>query len=242
MLRSYFSRICNDLPNPHLLGPIVERLDKFTVEKNIAIGPNALREARVRFRALSRSLIATIANSTETSGVGGNARTTAKWLVTDFVTLGSPLTHAPYLMCKGNSHDELADDFARRVDEREFPTCPPHGESRLLFSRNDKEVEFHHGAVFALTRWTNLYFPINQLFWGDAIGGPLARLFGPFIEDLPVVSKKNREGFFSHTRYWDVSQADGWKARCIVELERAVNLADKLEESETSAPQCNDPR
>jgi hypothetical protein len=228
MLRSYFSRVCNDLPDPRELGPVVEQLDKFVLDKTIEKDPVALQEARARFRGLSRSLVDAIANYPAIVDVGGNTRNTARWLVTDFVTLGSPLTHAQFLMCKGSSRDELAVDFARRVEEREFPTCPPHGEPRLLFSRSYNDVEFHHGAVFALTRWTNLFFPLNQLFWGDAIGGPLAWLFGPFIEDQSVtVNQAHRDTFFSHTSYWDVSQSDSWQAPCIVELEQAVNLTDK---------------
>ena len=45
--------------------------------------------------------------------------------VMDFVTVGSALTHALFLMCLGKTRDELKEDFARRVEEREFPTCPP---------------------------------------------------------------------------------------------------------------------
>ena len=36
----------------------------------------------------------------------------------------------------------------------------------------------HHGALFACTRWTNLYFP------GDFISGPLASVFGRGVQDL----------------------------------------------------------
>lgn len=41
------------------------------------------------------------------------------WLVTDFVTLGSPLAHAPFLMAR------KSEDFDRKRREREFPICPP---------------------------------------------------------------------------------------------------------------------
>jgi hypothetical protein len=43
----------------------------------------------------------------------------ARWLVTDFVTLGSPLAHARLLLARGEA------DFDRRVAERELPTAPP---------------------------------------------------------------------------------------------------------------------
>ena len=57
------------------------------------------------------------------------------WLVTDFVTLGSPLAHAYYLMCNGKTEYELKQDFNRRVREFEFPKCPPprlKGRRRIL--------------------------------------------------------------------------------------------------------------
>ncbi|MFX8270320.1 hypothetical protein ABTL25_19470, partial [Acinetobacter baumannii] len=90
-------------------------------------------------------------------------------------------SHAYFLMCEDKSnpksHDGLRADFARRVDEREFPTCPPKriDDDGLLtfFNPNKQQRQVHNGALFGLTRWTNIYFPIEQIFWGDAIGGPL---------------------------------------------------------------------
>jgi hypothetical protein len=225
MLRTYFSRTCNDLPNPRDLGDTVKELDKFPLGESLT--PAELQASRDRFRALSRSLVDSIARYPSVLDDGTRKRRVAKWLVTDFVTLGSPLTHAKYLMCNGDTRDELDADFARRVDEREFPTCPPQGEHRLVFPRDDDTVEFHHGAVFAFTRWTNIFFPLKQLFWGDAVGGPLGGLFGRFIEDVPV--EKGSDLLLGHTHYWDVSRSDGWRAPCIKDLESAVNLTDKIE-------------
>ena len=224
MLRTYFSRVCNDLPNPRSLGDAVTQLDEFPLNQSLA--PAELRASRDRFRALSRSLVDAIARYPSVLDDGKTQRHVAKWLVTDFVTLGSPLTHAKYLMCDGDSRDQLDADFDRRVKEREFPKCPPQGQHRLLFSRNEDTVEFHHGAVFALTRWTNIFFSLNQLFWGDAVGGPLTDLFGQFIEDVPV--PKGNQTLLAHTHYWDTSQANGWQAPCISDLDAAVNLADKI--------------
>lgn len=42
-----------------------------------------------------------------------------KWLVTDFVTLGSPLAHASVLVARNEQ------EFTRKKEEREFPVCPP---------------------------------------------------------------------------------------------------------------------
>ena len=41
------------------------------------------------------------------------------WLVTDLVTLGSPLAHAAILL----AHDDA--DLAEKQEQRELPTCPP---------------------------------------------------------------------------------------------------------------------
>lgn len=48
------------------------------------------------------------------------------WLVSDLVTVGSPLTHADFLLADG------WDDSMRQMSERRLPTCPP----RLEWDRN----------------------------------------------------------------------------------------------------------
>ncbi len=47
-----------------------------------------------------------------------------EWLVSDFVTAGSPLTHARWLL-----NLDAKTQFADLVRERSFPTCPPHTET-----------------------------------------------------------------------------------------------------------------
>ena len=42
-----------------------------------------------------------------------------RWLITDFVTLGSPLTHAEFLMASSSR------DLRKRQSEREYPRSPP---------------------------------------------------------------------------------------------------------------------
>jgi len=149
-------------------------------------------------------------------------------LVTDFVTLGNALTHAYFLMCLGKNQGDLERDFTRHVGERDFPTCPPKkldGDGLLSFyNGNTKRKEFHHGAMFGLTRWTNIYFPLSQIFWGDAIGGPVAPLFGSHIVDVPVSTRTGGgPDFFTHTAYWDIGRPEGRNAPHIIDL--YVNLA-----------------
>jgi hypothetical protein len=122
------------------------------------------------------------------------------WLITDLVTLGSPLSHADVLLADGLEKLELG------KDQREFPTCPPKGEDcrdrgllcRAYVDANNRAHEvriLHHGAPFAITRWTNLYFP------ADIIGGPVSHLFGPGIKDVNLGSCGARS-WRSHVHYW----------------------------------------
>lgn len=227
MLRSYYSRINQALPDRSLLGQHFEDVDRGVMEKSVA-------------REKGREIIGHMAQAVEDARqriAADNPRPGDKemraWLVTDFVTLGSPLTHALYLMCRGKTEDELHADFDRRTREREFPTCPPRmidGDLRLTFENpNDHVRRFHHGGQFALTRWTNLYFPVSQLLWGDAIGGEIGPVFGDppgsNVADLPVFTNSSKpQDFFAHVLYWDLKH--GSAAPHIVALKNAIDLAD----------------
>lgn len=148
---------------------------------------------------------------------------TNQWLVTDFVTMGSPLAHASVLMVRN------VEEFNRKKAEREFPTCPPFletvaGQERFSFKPDEVWVP-HHAAVFAVTRWTNLYFPCRFTLWGDVIGGPVAPAFGPGVRDVPVVTNIFG-GIFSHTAYWKTpaDQPPGTTPSHIAELRKAVRI------------------
>jgi hypothetical protein len=250
MLRAYFSRVSGDLPPVGQLGPEFADIDgaKWQPKDN----PATIDDKKA-LRTKARAVIASIAAATD--GQPRDARQKS-WLVTDFVTLGSALTHAYYLMCLDNKRSEIEDeveadveadnepggkvdaeaglkrDFARRVREREFPTCPPKriDNDGLLTFKNPKtgDRQVHNGALFGLTRWTNIYFPRSQIFWGDAIGGALSPIFGRHIVDLEVSTKKaGGADFFTHTAYWDVERKpDTYQAPHIVALRKAIDLAD----------------
>lgn len=128
-----------------------------------------------------------------------------KWLVTDFVTAGSPLAHASFLMTR------KADEFAVKKTERELPACPPvlegvNGQQRFCYPRGGDWVP-NHAAVFSATRWTNLYFPCVATIRGDVIGGPVRPMFGQGVEDVRVRTTIKR-GFLTHTDYWSFPK--GW--------------------------------
>ncbi|MEO1747667.1 MAG: hypothetical protein AAFR27_03445, partial [Pseudomonadota bacterium] len=177
------------------------------------------------------------------------------WLVTDFITLGSPLTHAEFLV----SDDEAALTEAQL--ERRFPTCPPQMEldpkaGSLHFTykpgRAAQKRIPHHASLFAFTRWTNLYSPRKLFLWGDIVSGPVGKHFGVPIEsgepaktarfsgirDVAVLPPRNKDGtvlsgfsvpFMTHISYWNMNVCkpkDG-APHHIVTLRKAVNLLRK---------------
>lgn len=138
------------------------------------------------------------------------------WLVTDFITLGSPLTHAALLLASDEENLRL------RQRQRELPTNPPQAEIEKSKTGDIGHYAYrvwdpygpkldiklnalHHAALFACTRWTNFYFPALGGFFGDPVGGPMGPWFGRGVRDIPL-----RSGNFwvdrtvlAHTAYWD---------------------------------------
>ena len=122
----------------------------------------------------------------------------ARWLVTDFITLGSPLSYGATLMADG--------DFVRKTELRELPTCPPDpsrhvnpGHFTVPLSEEASVKNFydilHHGALFAVTRWTNLYFT------KDLIAGTVNNVFGEGIREVKLTEGPN-SWLRSHISYW----------------------------------------
>lgn len=130
-----------------------------------------------------------------------------RWLVTDFVTLGSPLAHAPLLL------DGKRASLRQRQEEKEYPTCPPRGD--ILYPRTynlpngskRSGLLLDHGAVFAVTTWSNAWFPVTGLY-GDPVGGPLQPVWGRGIRDVPVRLTSRRRHrvkelfLLAHTQYF----------------------------------------
>lgn len=176
------------------------------------------------------------------------------WLVSDFITIGSPLTHAEFLLADG------ADDLRDQQEKRILPTCPP----TLEWDQKTKNPHFsyrptpggtaggesfrypHHAAHFAFTRWTNIYSAGKNILWGDLISGPVAghfdlstpvaRLQG--IRDIAVLPERDNEHkpkgkvpFFTHTKYWNMDvrtgSNDSWAVPYhIHQLRLALNLLE----------------
>ncbi|SEP49938.1 hypothetical protein SAMN02990966_07460 [Rhodospirillales bacterium URHD0017] len=165
----------------------------------------------------------------------------SRWLISDLVTVGSPLTHAEFLLADG------PDDLKARCRARELPTCPPFreeldpqvaeaarragllpdGQTRLMSHRISETPEawaLHFAAPFASVRWTNVFDPARRVAQGDMISGPLRKNFGMGILDLNISDGDRPSREFTHTRYWD---ADKTAAARLKTLRRAINLLDR---------------
>lgn len=128
------------------------------------------------------------------------------WLVTDLITIGSPLTHAETLLARSPA------DLDVLMNDLELPTCPPRGDPEGLTFRETYLVDGNirslevltHAAPFAVTRWTNIYAPVGAIIAGDAIGGPLCPVFGWGIKDADVRITPRWRGRtpLAHTSYW----------------------------------------
>ena len=140
-----------------------------------------------------------------------------EWRVTDFLTLGSPLAHASILLAADG------DDLREKQRSREYPTCPPELEKeKFSYPANRAHRKPHHAAVFAPTRWTNLYFPSHGVIWGDLIGGPVGSLFGKGVRDVAVKTGLSG-GMASHTLYWTPGKG-GEALSHILALREALEL------------------
>jgi hypothetical protein len=202
---------------------------------------NAYREAQ-------RSLRLTMRSGGEDGG--GKARTpNQEWLISDLVTLGSPLTHAAFLLAR-DDHD-LAGKKARFQFPTDWPQFQPvqteqrqkinnrpappaaeiFGPEGGLFSYFAVPPEppgtwrLHHAAPFAAVRWTNIHDPHLPLLRGDIISGPLAAVFGAGIRDIDLKRLRGQSPRFSHTLYWTPT-ADDPAGRHIDALRRAIDLLD----------------
>lgn len=176
----------------------------------------------------------------------------ATWIISDFVTLGSPLVHAEFLMA------ESKDDLRKRQSRRVLPTCPPtlehdattdlqHFSYDLTEKRKAENRRVpHHAALFGYTRWTNIHSNERFILTGDLISGPLSEAFDwqingtslSGIRDIAVlpamdddaVSKEHKRSFFTHNNYWNLKKGTERKSvdvpHHIDELRKALRLLE----------------
>lgn len=133
---------------------------------------------------------------------GTRPATPGGWKVSDYISLGSPLASAQFLVTEGES------DFSRMKEERVLPTSPPQprDNAKGFLYEEDGVLATHHAAVFSTVRWTNIYdeFDPTLFFQGDVIGGPVSapQILGPGIRDIDVRILRGGKRFFSHNHYW----------------------------------------
>ncbi len=190
---------------------------------------------RAAFLAAQAGLHRAMAAQTPVAGQPGS-----RWLISDLVTLGSPLTHAEFLLSKGEA------DLEKRKDQRELPSSPPVRETLTktvlakavraglvapdaseptlsVYPPGPPETwSLHHAAPFAAVRWTNVYDPAHWVIMGDQISGPLRGAFGQGIVDIDLSAGDKPSRGFTHTRYWDLKQSP----KRLETVRKAVNLLD----------------
>ena len=146
------------------------------------------------------------------------------WRISDFVTVGAPVALADLLVTRrgivsGFKKSDLMDRrelFDGLVRRGALVRCPPRSETlpvegdehgRVNYRWHECEAREVLGSqsLFAVTRWTNLWFPvIRGGLHGDWFGGELRSLFGPGIRDIEV--RGNQPERFkrgsAHTEYF----------------------------------------
>lgn len=167
-----------------------------------------------------------------------NGATRRAWLVSDLITLGSPLTHSSFLVAKNGC------ELYEMIRSREILRAPPvyevnkGGAEKVFTFRSSKATavtRMHHAAAFAPVRWTNLHDVTDPVMFlrGDLISGPVGNDYGPGALDLNVHPR--RQGFlgglfprfFTHTLYWSYARnASGTDPNHIQALRLAVNVLD----------------
>ncbi len=141
------------------------------------------------------------------------------WLISDFITIGSPLCHGAYIMAKDYA------EFDRRTNYRELPLSPPKIEVKLVGKEIVKDYDraisyldevvgkksdsvtmriINHSSQFAFIRWNNIYFT------NDYVGGDLNFYFGEGIKNHEFTPngsfRRQKLPCASHTNYWDKDQ------------------------------------
>jgi hypothetical protein len=143
-----------------------------------------------------------------------------RWRITDFITVGAPMTLADFLLAKpslssgfktsdGALRRDLFDELLRRGV---LVGCPPE---------DDKSE-----SPFTVTRWTNLWFPVTRgSRRGDWFGGELGPLFGAGVRDIAVTGNEPErlKPGSAHTEYFShpdrVEEGDiAWHLRRILAL------------------------
>jgi hypothetical protein len=146
------------------------------------------------------------------------------WRITDFVTVGTPMALADFFIGRppilgglsrtdGRRHDL----FGKLTREGVVVRCPPRSESLPVDAVESGSASYDSGGVlgaqspFAVTRWTNMWFPVRRgSIRGDWFGGAIRPLFGPGIREVAVTGnlpQRLRPGV-AQTKYFNYPERD----------------------------------
>jgi hypothetical protein len=160
------------------------------------------------------------------------------WLISDLITLGSPIAHADTLIA------EDRDDFDLLVTRRELATNPPLYETfadaaqRFSYCRTPGLADVseasprcpNNSAVFAAVRWTNIYFPMQGIMRGDLISGAASGLFGAGVTDI-AARAPGKGGWFPHMDYFRLDDEGPWGNPDWADHRLALRAALRLEQT-----------
>jgi fermentation-respiration switch protein FrsA (DUF1100 family) len=122
---------------------------------------------RIAFRAAQRELCGMLGLEEIPSRDGSFPGDAPRWLVTDLVTVGSPVAYPSLFFTNPKV------GLARQIHERNSPTCPSQitdaSDFPYSFAAHSGRRYVHHAAVFAAVRWTNIFATAD--FVGGHIGG-----------------------------------------------------------------------
>jgi hypothetical protein len=142
-------------------------------------GEHELVPLRTEYRRRQTALAALLREESE--------RGPRRWIVSDLVTMGSPLARTDVLTPRAASGGRQ--DPHRRVGSGELSACPPPA----------GWADAGAAGAFAAVRWTNLWF-VN-----DAVAGPVAGHLGAGVEDVDLGGPCGVPAFGTadrHARYW----------------------------------------
>jgi hypothetical protein len=236
----------------HEAEPVFRRLRAVELAAHALDGADtADRPARLNaYRDAQRTLRLAMRSGGE-DGTGPERTPKQEWLISDFVTLGSPLTHASFLLAHSDADlrnmqrlflfptdppqfQPVQAEQRAKINNRPVPPAPdgpifgPAGGLFSFFTGVDQTWQFHDAAAFAPVRWTNIYDPHHRVFRGDIISGPLAGVFGSGIRDISLQDLRGPSPRFSHTLYWTPTGDDpnNWHIHA---LRNAIDLMDTPE-------------
>ncbi len=219
----------------HYWGRRNRQMNGAAVQAPLAAAEEAARalddtpEALARWRAAQGALFEALRQERDKDGA-------PLWLISDLVTLGSPLAHAQTLLA--DSPEAFAQMLARREVSANPPLMEdfPGGARRFSYCRDPARADDpdaaprapHNSAVFAATRWTNIYFPMQGILRGDLVGGPCAPVFGAGVKDVAACAP-DHGGWFPHMHYFRPDRDMPWGDPAWVDHRDALREALALE-------------